>query len=141
VRIPLLAAAAVLICLGLVTGCSRTVSGTVAQTTEAGATSTRTTTGTTTSRPSTTTSLPTTSPTGTSSTGTSPTSEVPAPANAKTMKCSEYDKLDENTQAAVIRAILGPGGDEDVAQTLADSLCEFLPNSTVSEVITGTQPT
>ncbi len=32
--------------------------------------------------------------------------EVPAPPNALTMKCSEFNKLDEATQLAVIRAIL-----------------------------------
>ena len=32
--------------------------------------------------------------------------DVPAPPNALTMKCSEYNKLDEATQRAVIRAIL-----------------------------------
>ena len=140
-RIPVQAvAAAALICLGLVTGCHRTVPGTVAMTTQPGAAST-TAAPTTTGRPSTTTSRPTTSPSRTS-----PTAEVPAPANAKTMKCTEYDKLDEATQLAVIRAILTdehsvfPKGNEDLAKTIVDSICQFLPNSTVSEVLTGAPP-
>ena len=38
--------------------------------------------------------------------------EVPAPANALTMKCSEYTKLDEATQRAVIRAILAAANNQ-----------------------------
>ena len=36
--------------------------------------------------------------------------EVPAPANWETMKCSEYTKLDEAEQRAVIKAILEEQG-------------------------------
>ena len=69
--------------------------------------------------------------------------EVPAPANAQTMKCSEYSKLDEATQRAVIRAILaeqqnqqGPES-EMVAAIMATTMCEFLPSAVVKEVVAG----
>jgi hypothetical protein len=71
---------------------------------------------------------------------------VPAPPNALTMKCSEFNKLDEATRLAVIRAILaqgnnplGPNG-ESVGQMLVEAACQFLPQATVSEVLTGTPP-
>ena len=71
---------------------------------------------------------------------------VPAPPNALTMKCSEFNKLDEATRLAVIRAVLaqennplGPNG-ESVGQMLVEAACQFLPQATVSEVLTGTPP-
>jgi hypothetical protein len=76
--------------------------------------------------------------------------EVPAPANAQTMKCSEFAKLDEATQRAVIKAILeeqGPpqGGQgraesEMVAAIMASAMCSFLPSAVVKEVVLGGSP-
>src|SRR5687768_2408781 len=103
--------AAALVLIGLATGCSRTTEGSVAMTTEPGP--------------------PISAPTRTPSTddpfpgmpglpnipglpqipgfpmpGDNNVPEVPAPANSETMKCSEFTKLDEATQRAVIKAIL-----------------------------------
>jgi hypothetical protein len=71
---------------------------------------------------------------------------VPAPPNALTMTCSDFNKLDEPTRLAVIRAILaqdnnplGPNG-ESVGQMLVEAACQFLPQATVSEVLMGTPP-
>ena len=69
--------------------------------------------------------------------------EVPAPPNALSMTCEEYNDLDEATRVAVVREILsqegnplGPDG-EFVGQILADAACQFLPSATVSEVLMG----
>lgn len=141
--------AAALMVVGFVvsaTGCARTTPGTVAMTTEPGP--------------------PLSAPSETPSTGSpgipglpsipglpqipglplpgnTSVPEVPAPANATTMKCSEYTKLDEATQLAVIKAILaekgGNTGQEQqmVALILATSMCTFLPSAVVKEVVTG----
>jgi hypothetical protein len=145
-RVQLLAVCAALLCVGLATACERTVPGTVARTTQPGPAATTTTRSpTTTPRTPGRTPGPTTTP-RTPTTPTSPTSEVPAPANAKTMKCDEYVELDEATQQAVIRAILAdensvfPKENDDLAKTIVDGICQFLPDSTVSEVLVGTPP-
>jgi hypothetical protein len=72
--------------------------------------------------------------------------KVPAPPNALTMTCKEFNDLDEATRLAVIRAILakennplGPNG-EGVGQMLAEAACQFLPSATVSEVLLGSPP-
>jgi hypothetical protein len=125
-------AAAALILVGALAGCSRTTTGTVAMTTEPGPP--------TTSRTPSTTSKPTTprSPTSTPRTAT-----VPAPANALTMTCKEYLELDDETKLAVVQAILGEeesflGPDEaELLKPLADGLCQLLPTSPVSEVLMG----
>ena len=69
--------------------------------------------------------------------------EVPAPANWETMKCSDFTKLDEATQRAVIKAILdeqgtaaGPPESEMVAAMMATTMCGFLPSAVVKEVVT-----
>jgi hypothetical protein len=125
---------AAVICLGMTTGCERTVPGTVAMTTQPGPTTTR---------PSTTKSRPTAAPTRTSS----PTSEVPAPANALTMTCKEFTGLDDATQKAVVKAILDQEKDNpfgtlgtEFAESIASTMCEFLPDSTVREVLMGSPP-
>jgi hypothetical protein len=71
---------------------------------------------------------------------------VPAPPNALTMKCQEFTGLDDATRLAVIREILksdnnplGPNG-ESIGQMLVEAACQFLPNATVSEVLTGSPP-
>jgi len=71
--------------------------------------------------------------------------DVPAPPNAKTMTCKEYTELDEATQKAVIRAILGEEGATDqtvelTAMLMAGAMCQFMPDMTVSEVVSGSPP-
>jgi hypothetical protein len=61
------------------------------------------------------------------------------------MKCREFDGLDEATKLAVIREILAQknnplGQSEDIAKTLVDAVCQFLPDSTVNEVLLGGSP-
>ncbi len=126
--------AAALILVGLATGCSRTTEGTVAMTTETG------------------------QPTipglpdfefpdipGLPGLPGSDVPDVPAPANAQTMTCEEYTGLDEATQKAVIRAILTEDGvtDEEAeftAMLMAGAMCQFMPELTVSEVVSGSPP-
>jgi hypothetical protein len=74
--------------------------------------------------------------------------EVPAPANSESMKCSEFTKLDEATQRAVIKAILEKQGpqqgqgpeSEMVAAIMASAMCSFLPSAVVKEVVLGGSP-
>jgi hypothetical protein len=68
--------------------------------------------------------------------------EVPAPPNATTMACSEYQNLDDATKLAVIRAILAQEGNpaseaELAALLMADAMCQLMPDSEVREVVTG----
>jgi hypothetical protein len=128
---PVRIAATAVMCLVL-TACVKTTGGSVAMTTEPGAPITTSSPTTTTSRPSGTASPSTTS------------SEVPAPSNALTITCSEFVKLDENTRLAVVKEILkdensafGPLGDE-FSETMANTMCEFMPDRTVREILTGT---
>jgi hypothetical protein len=139
VRIRLMAVIAAVLCLGLATACEKTVPGTVAQTTQPGAPLTTTRTSTTTTK----TSSPRTTTTRTST----PTSEVPAPANAQTMTCKEYADLDDATRKAVVKAILDQEKDspfgmlgEDFAESMATTMCQFLPDATVKEVLMGSPP-
>jgi hypothetical protein len=126
---------AAVICLGVTAGCERTVPGTVAMTTQPGPT--------TTTRPSTTSRPTASAPTRTSS----PTPEVPAPANALTMTCKEFTGLDDATKKAVVKAILDQEKDSpfgmlgtEFAESIASTMCEFLPESTVREVLMGSPP-
>lgn len=71
---------------------------------------------------------------------------VPAPPNALSMTCSEFNGLDEATRVAVIREILeqennplGPDG-ESIGQMLVEAACQFLPQATVNEVLLGAPP-
>jgi hypothetical protein len=136
-------AAAVLVLVGVTTACQRTTEGSVAMTTEPGP--------------------PLTSPSGPTSpsipglpdiglpeiplpTRNTDVPVVPAPPNALSMTCEEYNGLDEPTQVAVIRAILeqdnnplGPEG-EGIGQMLVDAACQFLPSATVNEVLLGKPP-
>jgi hypothetical protein len=127
--------AAGLIAVGLATGCARTTTGTVAQTTEPGP-------------PLTTSRTPPTSLPGLPIPSipnfplpNTDLPEVPAPPNALTMTCSEFNDLDDATKLAVIRAILAeknnPLTDEDVmvALLLADTMCQFLPDAQVNAVL------
>ena len=138
-------AGAALILAGLTAGCERTTPGTVAMTTQPGppiASATRTPTTPVPGLPGI--PMPDIPIPGFPRNTDLP--EEPAPPNALTMTCSEFNKLDEATRLAVIRAILaqennplGPDG-ESVGQMLAEAACQFLPQATVSEVLMGTPP-
>lgn len=127
-------AATGLVTVALLAGCARTTEGSVAMTTEPGpALTTRPSTPATSSAPTSTRRAP----------GGSTVPDVPAPPNALTMKCSDYTQLDEASQKAVVNAILEQEqsiltpDSIDVAKTLADAVCQFLSDSTVSEVLLG----
>ena len=139
---------AALILAGLTAGCERTTPGTVAMTTQPGPPITSTKRSPMTTMPG----LPgipipdiqIPGIPGLPSNTNVPV--VPAPPNALTMKCSEFNKLDEATRLAVIRAVLaqennplGPNG-ESVGQLLVEAACQFLPQASVSEVLMGTPP-
>jgi hypothetical protein len=135
VRAVAVAVAAVAVCLGLA-ACEKTTQGSVAMTTEPGG-------PITTSTPTTTTPIQTPTPTTTTSTT---TSGVPAPANATTMKCDEFTQLDKPHRLAVVKQILqnnqsvfGPLGD-DFAESMASTMCQFMTEETVYEVLTGSPP-
>ena len=136
-----------LILAGLTAGCERTTSGTVAMTTEPGPpiTSTR--------RPSATVpglpgipipTIPNIPIPGFPNNTNVPV--VPAPPNALTMTCGDINKLDPATQLAVVRAILAKQNNpfglngESIGPMLVEAACQFLPQATVSEVLTGAPP-
>jgi hypothetical protein len=132
-RTCVLVAAATFLVAGAVAGCDRTTPGTVAMTTEAGA-STRISTS----------PRPTTSSPRTSTPRTSP--NAPPPGNALNITCADYIDLDTADRTAVIEeilkdqaSVLSPG-DAEIAKTLADAVCTFLPESTVSEILLGETP-
>ena len=135
--------AVAVVCLGLA-ACEKTTQGSVAMTTEPGPTTTSTPTTTTptstTPRPT-----PTRKPTPTTTTSTT-TSGVPAPANATTMKCDEFTQLGKPQRLAVVKQILqnsksvfGPLGD-DFAESMASTMCQFMTEETVYQVLTGSPP-
>ena len=137
--------AAALILVGLATGCSRTTEGTVAMTTEPGP---PISSGDTETGQPTIPGLPDfefPDIPGLPGLPGSDVPDVPAPANAQTMTCDEYTGLDEATQKAVIRAILTEDGvtDEEAeftAMLMAGAMCQFMPDLTVSEVVSGSPP-
>lgn len=143
-RTRVLVAAATFVVAGAITSCDRTVPGTVAMTTEPGA-SIRTSTPRS-STPRTTsprTSTPRTRSPRTSTPRTSPS--TPLPTDVAGLTCKEYLTLDPDAQTAVIEEILTNGsllgpGDAKLAKSLADAVCTFLPNSVVSEILTGGGP-
>jgi hypothetical protein len=136
---------AALILAGLTAGCERTTPGTVAMTTQPGPPITSPKRSPMTTMPGLPgIPLPEIHIPGLPSNTNVPV--VPAPPNALTMQCSEFNKLDEATRLAVIRAVLaqennplGPNG-ESVGQMLVEAACQFLPQATVSEVLMGTPP-
>jgi hypothetical protein len=146
--------AAALIFVGVATGCSRTTEGTVAQTTQPGPPINSPSRPTATAEPfpgipglPNIPGLPQIPGIPLPGNGNLP--DVPAPANWETMKCSEYTKLDEATQRAVIKAILkekggaqqGQGQEAElVATLLATTMCGFLPSAVVKEVVLGGSP-
>ena len=141
-RTRVLIAGATLVLAAGITACERTTPGTVAMTTEPGPSTPRTSTPSIPGLPSIT-GLPGTP--GTSSPRTS--SNVPPPSNSLTMTCKQYiDLNDEDTQSAVIEEILKQEGSvlgpqqTEIAKTLADAVCQFLPTSTVSEILLGGGP-
>ncbi|MGW0160052.1 hypothetical protein ACWDUN_12100 [Mycobacterium sp. NPDC003323] len=133
-----------LVALAVLTGCARSTDGSVAMTTEPGPPLTTETT----TRPPVIPGLPEipglpdiTIP-GFPTQG-SDVPDVPPPPDALTMTCADYNQLDEATQKAVVNAILegeqsilGPDNIE-IAKSLADAVCQFLTDSTVSEVLLG----
>ncbi|MGB0435419.1 MAG: hypothetical protein ACPGVY_00145 [Mycobacterium sp.] len=128
--------------LGMTTACQRTTEGSVAQTTQPGPPLTSAPTPD--SRAPSIPGLPEiTLPNIPLPTRDTDIPEVPAPANALTMRCTEYNELDEATRVAVVREVLaqennplGPNG-EFVGQILADAACQFLPSARVSDVLMG----
>jgi hypothetical protein len=138
-------AGAALILAATTAGCERTTPGTVAMTTQPGPPITSTTRTPTTTVPGLP-GIPMPDIPIPGFPGNTNVPVVPAPPNALTMKCTEFNKLDEATRLAVIRAILaqennplGPNG-ESVGQMLVEAACQFLPQATVSEVLMGTPP-
>jgi hypothetical protein len=144
-RTHVLVAGAALILAGLTAGCERTTLGTVAMTTQPGPPINSPSTKTPTTVPG----LPGIPIPDIPIPGFPRNTDVPvvpAPPNALTMTCADFNKLDEATRLAVIRAILaqennplGPNG-ESVGQMLAEAACQFLPQATVSEVLMGKPP-
>ena len=138
-------AGAALILAGLTAGCERSTPGTVAMTTQPGPPITSPSTKTPTTVPG----LPGIPIPDIPIPGFPRNTDVPvvpAPPNALTMTCTDFNKLDEATRLAVIHAILaqennplGPNG-ESVGQMLAEAACQFLPQATVSEVLMGKPP-
>jgi len=138
----LIAGATIVLAAGI-TACERTTPGTVAMTTEPGAS--LSTSPRTTSRPTLPTfpglpgipGLPSTPRTS---------SNVPPPSNSLTMKCKEYNGLDADTQLAVVQQIVSQQGSVigqqniEIAKTLADAMCQFIPDSTVSQLLLGGPP-
>jgi hypothetical protein len=121
-------AAAVLVIAG-VAGCSNMTTGTVAMTTESGPTTRRPT-------------APTTPRTTSRSPAPRTSSDVPPPSDALTISCKDYLRLDVATQTAIIAEILRQegsvlNGSSDIAKQLADAVCQFIPSSTVHEILVG----
>jgi len=63
-----------------------------------------------------------------------------------TMTCKEYNGLDADTQLSVIQQIVSQQGSVigkqniEIAKTLADAMCQFIPGSTVSQLLGGSPP-
>ena len=63
------------------------------------------------------------------------------------MTCKDFSGLDDATRRAVVKAILDEQKDSpfgmlgpDFAQSMATTMCQFMPDSTVKEVLTGAPP-
>jgi hypothetical protein len=137
--------AAALIVIGLATGCQQTTEGSVAMTTEPGP---DLTSGPTATAQPTIPGLPgfeIPDIPGLPGLPGSDVPDVPPPPNAQTMTCDEFADLDEATQKAVVRAILTEDGQTDetaemTAVLMAGAMCQFMPDLTVSEVVSGSPP-
>ena len=137
--------AAALMVVGLAAGCSRTTEGTVAMTTEPGPPISSEDPG---SEAPTIPGLPDIELPDIPGLPGFPgddVPDVPAPANAQSMTCEEYVGLDEATQKAVVKAILTEDGTTDetaelTAMLMAGAMCQFMPELTVNEVVSGSPP-
>lgn len=94
--------ATALIAVSLLTGCTRTTTGTVAQTTEPGA----------------------------------------PLLDAQTITCQEYGGLDDPSKLEVVGELVGkdnPLGSKgaQVAKSLADAICQYVPDARLSEILVG----
>ena len=111
-------AATAFVAVGVLAGCARTTPGTVAMTTEPGPDTYLTT----------------------------PSTPGSPPGGALSVTCSQYLQLDVATQTELIQEILQNGssvlspGDAEVAKTLADAVCTFLPQSSVADILLGETP-
>jgi hypothetical protein len=62
------------------------------------------------------------------------------------MTCEEYNDLDPDTQTAVIAEIVAQDGsvigsqNTEIAKTLADAMCQFMPTETVNNLLLGGSP-
>lgn len=107
--------AAMLLLIACVAGCTRMTSGTVAQTTEPGPNG-----------------RSTFDPTG-----------PPTSADALTITCKDYLALNRAAKSSVVDEIIKQGGAAldpsaaDLSKELADAVCQFLPSSTVKEILVG----
>lgn len=137
--------AAALILVGVTAACQRTTEGSVAMTTEPGPPITSPSRPTSTAIPGLP-NLPIPIPSLPLPTRGTDVPVVPAPPNAMTMTCAEFNGLDAATRLAVIREILeqkgnplGPHG-ESIGQMLVEAACQFLPDATVNEILAGPPP-
>lgn len=137
VRTFAVATGAALMLTGVLGACSRTVEGTA---TRAG--SPDATAETRIPSPSTRSSAPrsTTRTTPSRTPGASP------PGDPLTTTCEQYTDMNAADQNAVVEAILADEGSVlgpeniDIAKSLTDAACQFLPKATVSEILLGTPP-
>jgi hypothetical protein len=125
-------AATALVAVGLLAGCSHTTTGSVATTTEPG--------------------MPPAHTYNPTPTSTSPRTSAPStpgaqpPGDAMTMTCKEYSGLDKDDQQAVVDEIIAQDGsvlgpeNAELAKTLADATCSFLPDAVLSEILFGGPP-
>ena len=139
------AAAAALVLTGTVAACSQTVEGTAIMAGSPDSTA-DTRVPSTSRRPSTAPSVPTVPRTTSPRSTASPTPGAPPSGDALTMTCEEYGDLDAAAQDAVVDEILAQDNSvftpetREVAKSLADAMCQFLPSATVSELLLGTPP-
>ncbi|GAB7067716.1 hypothetical protein H7J06_21585 [Mycobacterium hodleri] len=132
-RTRVLVATGLVVVATAVASCDRTTDGTVAMTTQAGP-----------PLPSSTSSRPT--PSSPRTTLPPSSSPAPPPGDSFAVTCKQYVGLDEASRTAVVQeilkdetSVLSPG-DADIAKTLADAVCTFLPDSTVAEILLGETP-
>lgn len=135
------------IALGLTTACTRTTDGVVAQTTQPGPPLTSVPGAPGSPQAPSIPGLPDfTIPNLPLPTRDTDAPDVPAPANSLTMKCEEFNDLDEDTKRAVVEKIMEENGTpfgsdgSFIEQILADTGCQLMPTATVSDVLSGSLP-
>jgi hypothetical protein len=75
-----------------------------------------------------------------------PASAAPAPSNVMTMTCAEFTTLDQPVRLEVVRTILDEQGGApgqptpEMAEGMANAICQALPDQTVHGVLTGAPP-